>query len=81
MITNTSVNLTNQIIRLADVKAITGLSRSTIYDRMNSKSRRFDSSFPQKIKLGARAVGWLKGDIDAWLDSMISMSSAEGDKS
>lgn len=67
-------NLTNQIIRLVEVKAILGLSRSTIYDKQNPKSKRFDPFFPKKIKLGARAVGWLRGDVDTWLDSMISKS-------
>ena len=36
-----------KILRLKQVIERTGLSSSTIYDRMNSKSKRFDSSFPQ----------------------------------
>jgi len=70
-------HLTNQIIRLKDVLVITGLSRSTIYDKQNPKSIRFDPLFPKKIKLGARAVGWLKGEVEAWLDSMINKSLSE----
>jgi prophage regulatory protein len=66
----------NSIIRLKTVKEITGLSRSTIYDKLDKNSSRFDPLFPKKIKLGARAVGWLKGEVEAWLDSMIRMSSA-----
>lgn len=61
--------LTNQIIRLKDVIIMTGLSRSTIYDKLNPKSPRFDPSFPQKICLGARAVGWFLKDIENWLGS------------
>jgi prophage regulatory protein len=75
MLNPQTLNLTNQIIRLKDVLAITGLSRSTIYDKQDPKSTRFDPLFPKKVKLGARAVGWLKGEVEAWIDSMINESS------
>jgi len=57
------------IIRRKEVEVITGLSRSTIYDRMNSKSPRYDKTFPTPISLGARAVGWYETDILNWLAS------------
>jgi predicted DNA-binding transcriptional regulator AlpA len=41
-----------KIIRLKRVIELTGLSRSTIYDRINPKSKRYDISFPKSIKLG-----------------------------
>lgn len=69
--------LSNQIIRLAELKIITGLSRSSLYAKMDLNSSSYDEKFPRRIKLGARAVGWLKGEVDAWLDSMISMSIVE----
>ena len=62
-----------KILRLKQVIERTGLSRSTIYDRINPKSKRFDSSFPQSIKLNANAtsstgaVGWLESSIDEWI--------------
>lgn len=45
------------------VEQITGLSRSTIYDWMKR------GTFPQPVKLGARAVAWRESDIVAWLES------------
>ena len=45
------------ILRLPKVKAITGLSRSTIYLRMS------EGAFPKHISLGSRAVGWLKSEV------------------
>jgi predicted DNA-binding transcriptional regulator AlpA len=50
-----------QLLRLADVKARTGLSRTTIY--------RFiaDGKFPQNFPIGARAVAWLESDITQWI--------------
>ncbi len=53
------------ILRLPNVKAITGLSRSTIYLRMS------EGAFPKHMSLGSRAVGWLKTEVSAWLDQRI----------
>jgi prophage regulatory protein len=69
-----ATSFTNQIIRMKEVQVITGLSRSTIYDKQNPKSSRFDPLFPKKIPLGARAVGWFKKDAEKWLDAMRSQS-------
>ncbi|ODW58657.1 hypothetical protein BBL88_06350 [Vibrio parahaemolyticus] len=67
---NQSSSHPNQILRLKDIALLTGLSRSTIYDKQNPKSPRFDPTFPLKIQLGARAVGWREKDINAWINSM-----------
>ena len=53
------------ILRLPKVKAITGLSRSTIYLRMS------EGTFPKHISLGSRAVGWLKSEVNAWIEQRI----------
>jgi len=60
------------ILRLNQVKDRTGLSRSTIYDRMNPHSPRHDPSFPVQVELGASSVGWVASEIDVWLSSRIS---------
>ena len=44
--------MTHSILRLPDVKASTGLSRSTIYLRIAQ------GVFPHPVSLGGRAVGW-----------------------
>jgi prophage regulatory protein len=54
-------NVTNAILRLPEVKGRTGLSRSSIYDK---KKR---GEFPEPVKLGERAVGWVEAEIEAWL--------------
>lgn len=51
------------ILRRKQVEAATGLSRSTIYQRIK------DKTFPPAVQLGPRAVGWRAGDIDAFLAS------------
>ena len=59
------------ILRLPKVKAITGLSRSTIYLRMS------EGTFPKHISLGSRAVGWLKSDVYDWMEKRILESRGE----
>jgi prophage regulatory protein len=56
------------ILRLRHVVARTGLSRSTIYERIQA------GEFPAQVSLGARAVGWLEADIDAWIAAQVKRS-------
>ena len=56
-----------KIIRLPKVSDISGLSRSTIYEKLNPRSRRYDKNFPKPIKLGASAVGWFQHEVHQWL--------------
>jgi len=53
------------ILRRKQVEQRTGLSRSTIYLRIQ------DGTFPKPIPLGPRAVGWIEHEIDAWLASRL----------
>ena len=52
-------------LRLPDVVARTGLSRSTIYLRRKHKN------FPEPAHLGGRAVGWLESEIEEWMDQQL----------
>ncbi len=54
-----------KIIRLKEVMAITGLSRSTIYERMSMEE------FPPSVNLGGSAVGWLESEVHTWIESRI----------
>lgn len=56
------------VIRRKQVEARTGLSRSTIYERIRA------GTFPAPVSLGAKAVGWIEGEIDAWLADQIAKS-------
>lgn len=63
--------MVNKILRLPEVKALTGLSRSTIYMRVA------DCSFPKQIDLGGRAVGWVEVEILQWIDERIQERDLE----
>lgn len=56
-----------KIIRFPKVSDICGLSRSSIYEKLNPRSRRYDPSFPTPIKIGASAVGWFQHELNDWL--------------
>ena len=63
-----------RIIRIKQVQERVGLSRSTIYDRINERSPRYDPEFPKPAKLGAYAVGWLEESINEWINKRVKGS-------
>lgn len=61
--------MSESVIRLPNVKARTGLSRSSIYAFIK------EGTFPPPIPLGLRSVGWLSSDIDAWIAERIKLQT------
>lgn len=61
---------TAKLLRLPDVKAVTGLSKSTIYAKIA------DGTFPKQISLGPRIVVWLEADIQKWIGSKVAAARA-----
>ncbi|WP_171230683.1 AlpA family transcriptional regulator [Ruegeria sp. HKCCA4008] len=53
----------NKLIRRPEVETLTGLSRSTIYEWINS------GRFPKPLQLGPRTVAWREADILEWIES------------
>jgi len=47
----------HKLLRLPEVKATTGLSKSSIYTRIS------EGTFPKQIPLGPRLVVWVESDI------------------
>jgi prophage regulatory protein len=56
-----------RILREAEVKERTGLSRSTRW-RLERKGL-----FPKRVLLTSHAKGWLDDDINEWIRSRVSM--------
>ncbi len=53
-----------EILRLRQVMALTGLSKTTLWRRVR------DEDFPAALRLGgakSRAVGWRRGEVEEWL--------------
>lgn len=64
------MNETIQFIRLPEVVRLLGLSRSTIYSKLNPNSPSYDPTFPRQIPLSPKAkrgaVAWNRAEIVAW---------------
>ena len=63
----------NRILRLGEVMRLTGLSKTTIYRRYR------DGTIPRPLKLGPQSVGWRRGEILEWLESLPRAGAASGD--
>jgi prophage regulatory protein len=59
-----------RFLRLPEVKQMTGLSKSAIYERIK------EGSFPTPVRLGGRAVGWVEGEVAQWGADRVSESRA-----
>ena len=57
-----------RILRLPQIRELTGLSRSSIYLRIA------EGTFPKQVSLGGRAIGWRESEIQKWLESLTSKS-------
>ena len=54
----------DRLMRLAEVERITGLSRSTIYRKIE------DGTFPPPVRPNPGMSRWRKSDIDDWMESL-----------
>ncbi len=52
---------TERILRIGTVLERTGLSRSTLYRRIES------GTFPRQIKIAERCAGWRESAVNEWL--------------
>ena len=59
--------MTTTIIRLPEVIAKTGLSRSTIYFQISK------GNFPKGVPIGDHARGWLNHEIEAWIEARAAL--------
>ncbi len=55
-----------KLIRLNEVIACTGLSRTTIYCYMA------DNRFPKTVSLGARSVAWVESEVQEWIAEKVA---------
>ena len=63
-------NPPTRFLRLREVLERTGLSRSTIYVRLDQ------GRFPRPVSLGDRAVRWVEVEVDEWIAERIAESRA-----
>jgi len=58
----------DRIIRLKDVLIKTGLTRSTLYRKVASRT------FPRQIAISTRCMGWRESDLNDWLKNPMAYS-------
>jgi prophage regulatory protein len=56
----------DRIIRIQTVLARTGLSRSTLYRKMN------EGTFPSQVKISIHGAGWRESAINRWIEDPIA---------
>jgi len=55
-------------LRLPDVKAVTGLSKTSLYSLIR------DRNFPAPVRLGPRAVAWVRSEVKQWAANRVLAS-------
>ena len=58
----------NRILRLRSVLERTGLSRSTLYRKLQR------GSFPAQVRISERCIGWRESEVERWLSNPIYYS-------
>jgi prophage regulatory protein len=62
----------DRILRLPEVQARSGLSRSTVYLRIAQ------GKFPRAVPLGSpQVVGWLESEIESWIAEQVRAARGE----
>ncbi len=60
----------HRILRRPELERVTGLPRSTIYEKIAK------GEFPRPISLSGRSVGWLEGEILDWQRTRLAKREA-----
>jgi prophage regulatory protein len=64
--------MAEKFLRRPEVEKITGLPRSSIYERMA------EGNFPKPVPLGGRSVAWLEAEIIDWQKRRIADRDRKG---
>jgi prophage regulatory protein len=57
------------MLRLAQVIERTGLKKTKIYELQS------EGQFPMRVKITARAVGWIEHEVQAWLSGRVAKNN------
>ncbi|WP_395055723.1 helix-turn-helix transcriptional regulator [Polaromonas sp.] len=57
---------TERLLRLPEVESIVGLKKTSIYEREKN------GTFPSRVRLSCRTVGWSSSAINAWVNERIN---------
>lgn len=60
-----------RFLRIKEVMSLCGKSRASIYAAIKK------GEFPKAVKLGGRSSGWVKSEIDAWIERCIRVRAEQ----
>ena len=63
-------HMNNTVLRADDTARALGVSRATIWNWVNPKSRHYRPDFPRPFKISANATGWLASEIDDYIGKL-----------
>ena len=66
--------IAHRLLRRKQVEQAIGLSRSTIYARLDKKSPHYDPTFPRPISLGVMSVAWVEAEVQEYIAQRIADS-------
>ena len=66
-----TMTTTTRLMRLPEVKRVTGLGRSTIYALVDA------GKFPRQRKITPTIAVWSEAEVDAWITRVIATNCAE----
>lgn len=58
-----------RVVRMQKVKEMTGLAHSTLFAKYDPSSPCFDPTFPKRVRLGLRSVGWIESEVMDWVQN------------
>lgn len=64
----------HHLIRRKQVEQSVGISRSTIYGKLDENSPQYDPDFPKPIHIGVRMVAWLESEVQSYIELRIYSS-------
>jgi prophage regulatory protein len=62
----------HRLLRRKEVEQTLGISRSSIYARLDANSPQYDPSFPKPIKLSQQCVAWVSWEVQRWINERIA---------
>ena len=62
------IDIRERFLRIREVVHRTGMSKATIYNRMNQGLN------PKQIPIGANLVVWLERDVQQWMQEQVDKS-------
>lgn len=66
----TQITQSIRFIRLPELLKMVSMGRTTLYDKLDKKSKRYDPTFPKPIKDGSRVM-WIEHEVQEWMAQLI----------